>query len=535
MNFDFIVVGGGSSGCVTASKLVKNNANVLLIEEGGDYKNPFLKMPAGFIPMLDGSPYHRFHKTIPQEQLNGRQHDIAQGKILGGGSSINGMVYMRGRPSDYNSWTKEIDDEGWGWDSLLKSYVSLEGNQRFNNMYHGINGPLKVSDPKYVVKGTDLYIKTMQGLGLPFNSDFNDGDQHGVGLMQLTTNYGKRCSAVDAFIEPIRDNKKLNIKLRSIVTKVIIENHKAIGVEVLEKGKINKYFANNEIIITAGTYITPKILMHSGIGDEEELKSHNIKTIMNLKGVGKNLQDHHEVPYVVSTKKGYGYYKQDKGIRKIINGLQYLLFNSGPVTSNAAETCSFLNPRDLKDNINPPIKLYCVQIMYTDRDTKDIKPNHGLTLTSCIMNPKARGDIRLRSSNPLDLPLINPNFFSNSDDLNLMIESVKLARKVVRSKPLSDIVIDETLPGEKIKNDNDLENYCKKTVKTNWHPVGTCKMGKENDPFAVLNKKLQVYGIQNLRVFDVSMMPKLVSGNTNAPAMAIADHATNILLNDIQF
>ena len=532
MNFDFIIIGGGSSGCVTANKLVKNNASVLLIEEGGDYTNPFLKMPAGFIPMLDGSPYHRFHKTIPQKQLNDRQHDIAQGKILGGGSSINGMVYMRGRPSDYNAWEREIDDKYWSWDSLINSYVALEGNQRLNNKYHGIDGPLKVSDPKYVVKGTDLYIKTMQGLGLPFNSDFNDGNQYGVGLMQLTTNYGKRCSAVDAFIDPIRDNKKLSIKLNSIVTKIIIENNKAIGVEVLERGKIYKYFANNEIIITAGTYISPKILMHSGIGDEEELKKHNIKTIINLKGVGKNLQDHHEVPYVVSTKKGYGYFKQDKGIKKIINGLQYVLFNSGPVTSNAAETCSFLNPRDLKDNIDPPIKLYCVQIMYTDRDTKDIKPNHGLTLTSCIMNPKARGDVKLRSSNPIDLPLINPNFFSNKDDLNLMIDSVKFARKVVASKPLSDIVIDETLPGKKIISDNDLENFCKRTVKTNWHPVGTCKMGTDEDIYAVCDKNLRVKGVRGLRIFDASSFPNLVAGNTNAPVIAFALKAVTELINE---
>ena len=531
MNFDFIIIGGGSSGCVTANKLVKNNASVLLIEEGGDYTNPFLKMPAGFIPMLDGSPYHRFHKTIPQKQLNDRQHDIAQGKILGGGSSINGMVYMRGRPSDYEVWEKEVDDKFWSWEHLLNSYVSLEGNQRLNNKYHGINGPLKVSDPKYVVKGTDLYIKTMQGLGLPFNSDFNDGDQHGVGLMQLTTNYGKRCSAVDAFIDPIRNNNKFNIKLKSIVTKIIIEKNKAIGVEVFEKGKINNYFANNEIIITAGTYISPKILMHSGIGDEEELKKHNIKTLVNLQGVGKNLQDHHEVPYVVSTKKGYGYFKQNKGLRKIINGLQYILFNSGPVTSNAAETCAFLNPTNLKDNIDPPIKLYCVQIMYTDRDTKDIKQNHGLTLTSCILNPKARGDVKLSSGNPLDLPLINPNFFSNNDDLKLMVDSLKFARSVVKSKPLSDIVIDETLPGKNMQTNDDLINYCKRTVKTNWHPVGTCKMGKEDDPYAVLNNKLQVYGVENLRIFDVSMMPKLVSGNTNAPAMAIANNAVSIMLN----
>ena len=314
-------------------------------------------------------------------------------------------------------------------------------------------------------------------------------------------------------------------------TLVGIQNAKEyIGVG-LNKGKINKYFANNEIILTAGAYISPKILMLSGVGDENELSKHNIKTICNLKGVGKNLQDHHEVPFVAETKSGYGYFKQDKGIRMLINGLQYMLFNSGPVTSNAAETCSFLNPRDLSDDKEPPIKLYCVQIMYTDRDTKDINPTHGLTLTSCIMNPKARGEVTLKSSNPLDRPLINPNFFSNEDDLNLLMDSVKFARTVIDTNPLKEIVIKEVLPGTKINTDNELRDYCKRTVKTNWHPVGTCKMGLETDKFAVLDSKLRVHGLKNLRVFDVSMMPSLVSANTNAPAMAIADRATDMMLN----
>ena len=348
--------------------------------------------------------------------------------------------------------------------------------------------------------------------------------------MQLTTNYGRRCSAVSAFIDPIKKNKNLTIKLRSIVTKIIIENNKAKGVEVYSKGKTYKYFANNEVILTAGTYISPKLLMLSGIGDEVELKKHGIKTLLNLKGVGKNLQDHHEVPFVAKTKSGFGYFKQNKGIRMVKNGLQYVLFNSGPVSSNGAETCAFLNPRDLKDSSNPPIKLYCVQIMYTDRDTEDIKPTHGLTLTSCIMNPEARGDIKLRSSNPLDLPLINPNFFSNKKDLDLMLDSLKFSRSVIETHPLKDIVISEVLPGNNIKSDDDIKNYCRRTVKTNWHPVGTCKMGSDKDVYAVLNSKLQVMGIDNLRVFDVSMMPNLISGNTNAPAMAIADKATDMMI-----
>ena len=270
--------------------------------------------------------------------------------------------------------------------------------------------------------------------------------------------------------------------------------------------------------------------MHSGIGEEKQLNDFNIPVIENLKGVGKNLQDHHEVPVISRVKAGYSYYKQDEGWRMIKNGIQYLLFNSGPVRSQGVDSCSFFNPENLEDKKDPKIKLYCVPIMYTDRDTKGIKPDHGLTLTSCLMNPKSRGEVRIQSSNPLDLPLINPNFLSHEDDMNVMLNAVKLARKVIQTKPLSDIVLEETVPGRSINSDEDIINYSKKMIKTNWHPVGTCKMGRDNDEMAVLNTKLEVKGIKNLRVFDVSMMPTIVGANTNAPAMAIADKATDLLL-----
>ena len=214
----------------------------------------------------------------------------------------------------------------------------------------------------------------------------------------------------------------------------------------------------------------------------------------------------------------------------IRNGLQYLLFNSGPVRSSGVDCCSFLNPEDLTNNIDPKIKLYCVQIMYADRDTKNIKPDHGVTLTSCLMNPKSRGEVRIQSSNPLDLPLINPNFLSHKDDIKIFLDSLRLAREVIKTKPLSDIIIDEILPGSEVNSDDDLITYSKKMIKTNWHPVGTCKMGNDQDEMAVLNNKLQVRGIKNLRVFDVSMMPNIISANTNAPAMAIADKACDIML-----
>lgn len=527
--FDFIVIGGGTSGTVTAEKLVRNGHKVLVIEEGKKNNNPFLSMPAGWIPMLDGSPYLKFYKSIPQPQLGNRQHDIAQAKVLGGGSSVNGMVYMRGKPADYDKWVHETGDQRWSWDSMLKNYIKLENNQRLGSPFHGTTGPIKVSDPGFVAEGSNLYIKSMQALGLPYNRDFNNGNQYGVGLMQYTIGDGKRCDTISSLINPILDDKNLKIKLNTTVSKVIIEKKKAVGVETMSNGRIENFFGK-EIILTAGALVTPKILMHSGIGDEAQLKKYNIDVKEKLTGVGKNLQDHHEVPFIARARPGYGYFRQNKGLRMIRNGIQYLLFKSGPVSSGGVDCCSFLNPENLEDNKNPKIKLYCVQIMYTDRDTKNIKPDHGVTLTSCIMNPKSRGEITINSSNPMDKPNIHPNFLSNKDDINTLLESVKLSRKVINTKPLSDIIIEEVLPGKNITDDSSLIDYCKKMIKTNWHPVGTCKMGKENDEMAVLNSNLQVKGIDNLRVFDVSMMPSIISANTNAPAMAIADKATDIML-----
>ena len=527
--FDFIVIGGGTSGTVTAEKLVRNGHKVLVIEEGKKNNNPFLSMPAGWIPMLDGSPYLKFYKSIPQPQLGNRQHDIAQAKVLGGGSSVNGMVYMRGKPADYDKWVHETGDQRWSWDSMLKNYIKLENNQRLGSPFHGTTGPIKVSDPGFVAEGSNLYIKSMQALGLPYNRDFNNGNQYGVGLMQYTIGDGKRCDTISSLINPILDDKNLKIKLNTTVSKVIIEKKKAVGVETMSNGRIENFFGK-EIILTAGALVTPKILMHSGIGDEAQLKKYNIDIKEKLTGVGKNLQDHHEVPFIARARPGYGYFRQNKGLRMIRNGIQYLLFKSGPVSSGGVDCCSFLNPENLEDNKNPKIKLYCVQIMYTDRDTKNIKPDHGVTLTSCIMNPKSRGEITINSSNPMDKPNIHPNFLSNKDDINTLLESVKLSRKVINTKPLSDIIIEEVLPGKNITDDNSLIDYCKKMIKTNWHPVGTCKMGKENDEMVVLNSNLKVKGIDNLRVFDVSMMPSIISANTNAPAMAIADKATDIML-----
>ena len=533
IKYDYIIVGGGSSGCLTASRLVKEfSANVLLIEQGSTDWNPMIHIPSGFIPMLSGSPYHTYHKTTPQPQLNGRIHEIAQGKVLGGSSSINGLVYMRGLKKDYDEWKISCNNARWGWKDILPHFKRIECNERINNQYHGISGPLKVSDPKYISKGAYLYIKTLQELGINYSNDFNDGDPRGVGLMQLTIDGNKRCSAVDAFIKPVKNNKRLKIKTKSTVVKLLFENKKVVGVEYFEKNTLKKVYCNNDVILTAGSFQTPKILMLSGIGPENELKKHGIKTVNKLLGVGENLQDHFEVPVVATTYPGYGYYKQDKGIRKYINGLQYLLFNSGPVMSNGCESVAYYNPINYNDSSS--IQLFCVMQMYLDQDIKDIKPDHGITVNSNLMRPKSRGTVKLKSQNFKDLPLVNSNYFSNEDDINMLLESLNFAREVIKTKPLSDIIKKEILPGEKVKNRNDLIDHCKRTVKTTWHPTGTCKMGIEKDELSVVTPDLKVKEIENLRILDASVMPNIVSGNTNAPTLALADRGVDIMQNQIK-
>ena len=527
-NFDYIIVGGGSSGCITANRLVKEfSANVLILEQGSSDWHPMIHIPSGFIPMLSGSPYHTFHKTIPQRQLGGRVHEIAQGKVMGGSSSINGLVYMRGLKSDYDEWKSACNNAKWGWDDMLPHFIRLENNERINNIYHGINGQLKVSDPKYISRGAYIYIKTLQEMGISYTNDFNEGNAKGVGFMQLTTDGKKRCSAADAFIKPIKNNQKLHIKTGATVTKLLFENRKVVGVEYFRKDKLVKVYCNNEVILTAGSFQTPKILMLSGIGSESELKKHDIKLINRLEGVGKNLQDHFEVPVVASTKPGYGYFKQDKGIKKYINGLQYLLFKSGPVMSNGCETVAYYNPLNDKQLSN--VQLFCVMQMYLDQDIKNIKPDHGVTINSNLLRPRSKGSVTLKSNNFKDLPLIDPNYFSNEDDINILIESINFAKKVIRTKPMSEIVKEEILPGEQTTSKKALIEHCKKTVKTGWHPVGTCKMGNEDDAFSVVTPDLKVKEIENLRIFDASVMPNIVSGNTNAPTIALADRGVDIL------
>lgn len=531
--FDYIVVGGGSAGCIVAARLVKEgNARVLLLEAGRDEYHPVLKMPAGYMKFLASDKYLTMHNTTPQTQLDGRGVIVPQAKVLGGGSTVNAMVYMRGHKQDYADWNAALGNRGvdWSWDALLPHFTAIEDNDHLGAPFHGVGGPMKVSHLGHFSPLSRAYVKTMQGLGIPYTPDFNTGDPFGVGFMQHTINgqTRKRCSVVDAFINPLRQDPRLTIETGAQVDEVTFEGDIATGVRYRKDGHPVQAKANCEIVLAAGAYQTPKLLMLSGIGPEKELKQHGISLRHHLPGVGQNLQDHYEVPVVASTTGSFGYYGQDRGWPMVKAGLQYLLFKTGPVTTTGVETCAFFDPLDF--NATPTIQMFCVPTVYLDRDVMGASPGDGVTINSLLLRPRATGKVMLRDKNADSLPVVDTRIFDHPEDLSRTIAGFRFARSVISAVPLEGMVKQEIFPGSHVISDEAIAEHCKRMVKTGYHPVGTCRMGNDTDPLAVLTDDLHVRGVKHLRVVDASMMPNIISGNTNAVVMAVAHRAGALLL-----
>lgn len=534
-SYDYIVVGGGSSGCVAAARLAsESDARVLLLEGGHSHRHPLLDMPPGIFKMINGSKFMRYHQTVPQEHLNNRVHDIPQGNVLGGGSSVNAQVYMRGRPSDYDEWHELLrgdnDYPGWGWKDVLPHFRGMEGNNRLHNDLHNSDGPLLVSDPGYIEDLSRWFVQSVQAMGEPYNHDFNGPMQRGVGFYQFMNRRGKRSSAAYAFIAPIEGKKNFHLELNARVSKINIENGIAKSVFYRDSsGASRTAHAGREIIVAAGALVTPQLLMLSGIGDPVQLKSHGIACLADLPGVGENLIDHPEVPIIAIANGRYGYFKQGVGWRMIRNGLQFRLFGSGPILSAGVEAGAFVNPID--PGAEPSIQAFCVPIVYLDRDILTLVENsYGLTITTVVIKPKSRGFVKLRSANPEDMPLVSPNLLKEPDDMRTMIEGQRFFLKAFGKTPLAGKFSKVAIPDPDDTGDDAMATHCKRFVKTNYHPSGTCRMGPTGDTMAVLDTRLRVRGIERLRVCDLSAMPNINAGNTNAPAMMLGSRCAELIL-----
>lgn len=534
-SYDHIVIGGGASGCVAAARLVTDGGRrVLLLEAGHSNHHPLLDMPPGIFKLINGSKYMTYHQTVPQAHLNGRVHDIPQGNVLGGGTSVNAQVYMRGRPSDYDEWDEILrgnnDGAPWGWSSVLKHFRRIEGNNRLSNDLHGTDGPLLVSDPGHVDDVSRWFVQSVQQKGEPFTNDFNGPTQRGVGFYQFMNRKGKRSSAAYAYIEPLKADKRLTVKLRATVTRINIENGRAVSVTYRDAaGNESTAFSDGDIVLSSGALVTPKILMLSGLGPAAHLKQHGINTLVDLPGVGQNLIDHPEVPVISVANGPYGYFKQGVGWRMLKNGINFKVFGNGPILSVGLEAGAFINPIDR--DAPPSIQAFCVPIVYLDRDLlKVFDDTYGVTITTVLVKPKSRGFVELRSADPMAMPMVSPHLLKHPDDMKIMIEGQRFFRDVLLSGPLGQRIEKVIAPAGPDLSDEVMAAHCRRFVKTNYHPASTARMGADGDPMAVLDARLRVRGVDNLRVSDLSAVPNINAGNTTAPAMMLGDRCADFIL-----
>jgi choline dehydrogenase-like flavoprotein len=528
---DYIVVGAGTAGCIAAWRLIsETDARVVLLEMGGDYRSPYLKLSPGFSRLVPKGVHCTIHRTVPQSNADNRVLEIATGRVVGGGSSVNAQVYMRGYRDDYNRWGVSAGSDLWSWAALLPHFRRLEGNQKFNNEFHGASGPLTVADPGFTCEYSHLFVKAAQALGLPFTADFNAGAPSGVGYLQFTARGGRRCSAADAFLGRVRSDPRLRVVTGAQVGRIVFDKQRAVGIEYGHRGQRRTLRCSGEVLLAAGAFGSPKLLMLSGIGPAEQLRKFDIPVHADLRGVGQNLHDHCGSPLVIAgNSPGYGYFRQDRGWRLAWNLLEYGLFRRGRLTTVGGESTSFHMTSEASTEAT--VQIYCVPtIAYANTAADAVPEVDGIKLHVTLLRPRARGSLTLRSANPADPPLVDPNYLGDALDLRQLIEGLRIAREIAGAAPLRQALSRELLPGAGITGDAALADYIRKTVRTDWHPVGTCRMGRNDDPMSVVGPTLEVHGVQGVRVIDASVMPNIVSANTNAPTMALADHGLSLML-----
>jgi choline dehydrogenase len=526
--FDYVIVGAGSAGCVLANRLSSNGKHsVLLLEAGPKDSNIWIHVPIGYGKLFKEKTVNWMYQTEPEPGLHGRQVFQPRGKVLGGSSSINGLLYVRGQHEDYDRW-RQRGNVGWGYDDVLPYFKKAENQCRGADEYHGAGGPLSVSDWRHEDPLSEAFVKAAVESGVPFNPDFNGKTQEGAGFFQTTTHRGRRASSAYSYLRPAMSRGNLKVETEALAQRMLFEGKRAKAVEYKQNGNLRTARARKEVLVSSGAYNSPQLLQLSGVGPADLLKSHGIGVVLDAAGVGNDLQDHLQVRLVTRCAQKITLNDiVNHPVRRVMAGVRYALARSGPLTIAAGTSGAFFktNPR----LASPDIQIHFIPFS-TDKMGEKLHPFSGFTASVCQLRPESRGSLRIRSADPTAPPEIRINYLATETDRAAFIDGIRILRKILAAPALKPYSIGEVYPGVKATSDEDLLDYCRNTGSTVYHPTSTCRMG--NDPLAVVDQRLRVRGIVGLRVVDASIMPDLMSGNTNAPTIMIAEKASDMILED---
>jgi len=526
--FDYVIVGAGSAGCVLANRLSADGKNsVLLLEAGPKDTNLWIHVPLGYGKLFKEKTVNWMYQTEPEPELGGRQVFQPRGKVLGGSSSINGLLYVRGQHEDYDRW-RQRGNSGWGYDDVLPYFKKAENQQRGGDKYHGVGGPLPVSDLGHPDPLSAAFIDAAAETGLPVNPDFNGATQEGAGFFQTTTRGGRRASTAVAYLRPAKSRSNLHVETAALAHRILFAGRRARAVEYRQGGVLRTASARKEILVSGGAYNSPQLLQLSGVGPAELLKQHGIDVVLDAPGVGNDLQDHLQVRLVTRCAQRVTLNDiLNHPVRRIMAGARYAAFRTGPLTIAAGTSGAFLktNPR----LASPDVQIHFLPFS-TDKMGEKLHSFSGFSASVCQLRPESRGSLRIRSADPTAPPEIRINYLATETDRNAFVEGIKILRRILAAPALKSFVVEEVEPGPKISSDEEILDFCRQRGSTVYHPTSTCRMG--NDPLAVVDQRLRVRGIEGLRVVDASIMPDLMSGNINAPTIMIAEKASDMILED---